>query len=207
MRRRVRAHPLVRSVKLRSVRPSPARPTGSSSASPLENCPPYFYHITSFLSHLPFPRLVATTITASSFPASTRFSAIPSPLFFFVLFSLLSLRRSPPFVHTLPSFPLPFHRHSLSSFLLRRRRSFHGAASPQRRNLAHRHFICVSFVRRSRTLLLLLLSSFPTATSLLFLLELSHLSSVAVILSPFHENYSPPSPLPAHACNTVSAIA
>lgn len=36
------------------------------SSVSLENCPPYFYHITSFLSHLPLlPGLVATTTTTT----------------------------------------------------------------------------------------------------------------------------------------------
>lgn len=58
---RVPIHPLATrcNVKLRS-RSGPARLSqqATSSASPLENCPPYFYHITSFLSHLPLPGLV-----------------------------------------------------------------------------------------------------------------------------------------------------
>lgn len=146
------------SARLGPARPSSARPTGSSSASPLENCPPYFYHITSFLSHLPLPGLVATTITVNSFslirlsrldgifsdacpPFLSPFLSCPSP-------------RSPSLIRILPSFPLPFHRYSLSSFLLpRRHRSFRGAASPQRRDLAHRHFTCVSFARRYPVLL------------------------------------------------------
>lgn len=44
-------------------------------ASPLENCPPYFYHITSFLSHLPLSGPAATTITAA---ASSHPSSFPS---------------------------------------------------------------------------------------------------------------------------------
>lgn len=132
---------------------------------------------------------------------------MPSPLFF-ILFSLVPAH-SPPFVRTLPSFPLPFHHHPLSSFLFPRHRSFHGAASPQSRDLVHRHFICVSFARRSRTLLLLLFSSFSTALSLLFLLDVfSHLLLTLFrcyhFLSPFHENYSPtslPTPGSCLPCN------
>lgn len=156
-------------------------------------------------THLPPP---------ASFPSSTRFSTMPFPLLsLFLSSSFLVLRRS--FV-TLPSFPLPFHRHPLSSSLLPHgHRSFRGAASPQRRDLAHRHFTCVSFARRSRTPLLLLLSSFPTASpsapspapSFLFPLDvLSHLPILFCCchsLPPFHENCSPPSLLPSHACNTV----
>lgn len=97
----------------------------------------------------------------------------------------------------------------LSSFLFPRHRSFHGAASPQSRDLVHRHFICVSFARRSRTLLLLLFSSFSTALSLLFLLDVfSHLLLTLFrcyhFLSPFHENYSPtslPTPGSCLPCN------
>lgn len=114
------------SARLGPARPSSARPTGSSSASPLENCPPYFYHITSFLSHLPLPGLVATTITVNSFSlirlsrwASMGFSAMPVPLFFCLLFSLVlpsfsvvdshsafvspSVSSLPPFLIPLPS--------------------------------------------------------------------------------------------------------
>jgi len=116
-----------------------ARITGST-ASPLENCPPYFYHITSFLSHLPLLGLIAIIVQPPPslvFPASLRFSAI--------LFLLLSLRiLSSSFVRVLPSIPLPSHHSpssSVSSFsrLLGRPAS----GSPQRRDL--RHFTCVSF--------------------------------------------------------------
>lgn len=116
-----------------------ARITGST-ASPLENCLPYFYHITSFLSHLPLLGLIAIIVQPPPslvFPASLRFSAI--------LFLLLSLGiLSPSFVRVLPSIPLPSHRSpssSVSSFsrLLGRPAS----GSPQRRDL--RHFTCVSF--------------------------------------------------------------
>lgn len=116
-----------------------ARITGST-ASPLENCPPYFYHITSFLSHLPLLGLIAIIVQPPPslvFPASLRFSAI-----LFLLLFLCILSSS--FVRVLPSIPLPSHHSpssSVSSFsrLLGRPAS----GSPQRRDL--RHFTCVSF--------------------------------------------------------------
>lgn len=119
-----------------------ARITGST-ASPLENCPPYFYHITSFLSHLPLLGLIAIIVQPPPslvFPASLRFSAILS----------LFLSLSPylvPVVRSRSAFDSPsisslaflFFRFVILSRLLGRPAS----GSPQRRDL--RHFTCVSF--------------------------------------------------------------
>lgn len=126
-----------------------------------------------------------------------RFSAMPPPSPLFCPF-FLSFPRSPSFIRT-PSLPLPFHRHPLSSFLLlHRHRSWHGLTA-EARSLAHRHFTCVSFARRSRTPLLLLFSFFPTAPLLLFFLDiLLHLLTPfrcchSLFLFLFHENCTPPS--------------
>jgi len=104
-------------VKLRSAQPSSIQPTGSSFASLLENCPPYFYHITSFLSHLPFPGLVATLTASSrpSFPSCHDFQQclplfypfLSCPCSFFVVRSLFVPYHHFPFRFIITPFLIP----------------------------------------------------------------------------------------------------
>lgn len=204
MRRRVSAHPLARALQ-RQAQLGPARASTNRfvvCVSP-RKLPAIFLPYYFIFKPPPTPDsgLVTTTITVrlSRLNDFQRCRPPPPPFLPFSLLSLPSLFTV--HSHSATSFSLPFRRHPLSSSLLprhRRRRSFRGAASPQRRDRAHRHFTCVSFARRSRTPLLLFFSSFPTVPSLLFLLDvLSHLLILFCcchsLSFSFHENCSPPS--------------
>lgn len=94
------------SVLQRAATSACCRPPGNRLSSvSLENCSPYFYHITSFLSHLPLPPgLVATTIATTSI-ATTTIIITSASLVFLLLFQLDALVDPFSHLHRTPSSP------------------------------------------------------------------------------------------------------
>ena len=94
------------------------RPPGNRLSSvSLENCPPYFYHITSFLSHLPLlPRLDATiTTTIATITATTTTTTITTTISFPRFLASLPTRRACPSFFAFTSYSRPLLSPLLSS--------------------------------------------------------------------------------------------
>ena len=93
----------------RAATSASCRPPGNRLSSvSLENCSPYFYHITSFLSHLPLPPVLVATTTATTTITTTTIIITSASLVFLLLFQLDAL--VDPFSHlhrTLSSFASP----------------------------------------------------------------------------------------------------